>query len=65
MVGYDGHRGSINYLAVDPAVAGIEFGRVLMQTTEAFLRLLECSKINLCMRRDNKAVITFHNGLGY
>ena len=65
MVGYDRHRGSINYLAVDPAVAVIEFGRVLMQTAEAFLLLLECPKINLCMRRDNKAVITFYNGLGY
>ena len=27
MVGYDGHRGSINYLAVDPAVA--EMGMVV------------------------------------
>ncbi len=31
MVGYDGHRGSINYLAVDPAVAGNGHGRHLMQ----------------------------------
>ena len=29
VVGYDGHRGSINYLAVDPTVARNGYGRVL------------------------------------
>jgi len=65
MVGYDGHRGSINYLAVDPAVAGNGHGRHLMQMAEAFLLSLECPKINLCVRRDNEAVIKFYDGLGY
>jgi ribosomal protein S18 acetylase RimI-like enzyme len=65
MVGYDGHRGSINYLAVDPAVAGKGHGRALMQTAEAFLLSLECPKINLCVRRDNEAVIKFYDDLGY
>ena len=65
MVGYDGHRGSITYLAVDPAVAGNGHGRHLMQMAGEFLLSLECPKINLCVRRDNEAVIKFYDGLGY
>ena len=38
MVGYDGLRGSINYLAVDPQFSGNGFGRTLVQTAEEFLR---------------------------
>ena len=64
MVGYDGQRGSINYLAVDPAVAGNRCGRHLLQMAEAFLLSLECPKINLCVRRDNEAGIKFYDGLG-
>ena len=65
MVGCDGHRGSINYLAVDPAVAGNRCGRHLLQMAEAFLLSLECPEINLYVRRDNEAVIKFYDGLGY
>ena len=36
-----------------------------MQMAEAFLLSLECPKINLCVRRDNEAVIKFYDGLGY
>ena len=45
MVGYNGHRGSINYLAVDPAVAGKGHGRDLMQMDEAFCCNLSAQKI--------------------
>ncbi len=34
MVGYDGHRGSINYLAVDPQFSGHGFGRRLVQAAD-------------------------------
>ena len=65
MVGYDGLRGSINYLVVDLADAGNGHGRHLMQMVDAFLLSLECPKINLCGRRDNEAVIKFYDGRGY
>ena len=65
MVGNDGHRSSINYLAVDPAVAGNGHGCDLMQMAEAFLLSLECPKIYLCVRRDNEALIKSYDGLGY
>ena len=41
MVGSDGQRGSINYLAIDPAVARNGHGRHLMQMAEAFLLSFE------------------------
>ena len=65
MVGYEWHRDSINYLAVELAVAGNGHGRHLMQMAEAFLLSLACPKINLCGRRENAAVIKFYAGLGY
>ena len=46
-------------------VAGNGHGRHLMQMGKAFLLSLEFPKINLCVRRDNEAVIKFYDGLGY
>ena len=65
MVGYDGHRGSINYLAVDPQFSGHGFGRKLVQVAEEFLRGIGCAKISLCVRRENEAVSKFYDKLGY
>ena len=30
MIGYDGHRGSVNYLVVDPDLSGAGYGKILM-----------------------------------
>ena len=65
MVGYDWHRGSINYLAVDPQFSGNGFGLALVQAAEEFLCTIGCLKINLCVRRENEAVIKFYNKSGY
>jgi GNAT superfamily N-acetyltransferase len=37
MVGYDGHRGWVNYLAVDPEHQGAGLGRLLMDEVERHL----------------------------
>ena len=65
MVGYDGHRGSINYLAVAPAYQRTGIGVRLMQQAEAFLVELGCPKVSFCVRKDNAAVLAFYDGLGY
>ena len=65
MVGYDGHRGSVNYLAVDPAHAGTGFGRQLMDRAEAWLKERGCPKVNLCVRTGNEAVLAFYDRLDY
>ena len=65
MIGYDGHRGSINYLAVDPDHAGAGYGKILMAEGEQFLISIGCPKVNLCVRRENDRVIDFYHQLGY
>jgi ribosomal protein S18 acetylase RimI-like enzyme len=37
MIGYEGHRGWINYLAVDPARQREGFGREMMEEAERLL----------------------------
>jgi ribosomal protein S18 acetylase RimI-like enzyme len=36
-----------------------------VQVAEEFLRGIGCAKINLCVRRENEAVIKFYDKLGY
>ena len=65
MAGYDGHRGWINYLAVDPQQQGSGIGRQLMEHAEKQLLEFGCPKINLQIRRGNLDVIAFYERLGY
>lgn len=65
MAGYDGHRGSVNYLAVDPDIQGKGIGRLLMQRLEAELTAAGCPKVNLLVRSDNCDVLAFYRQLGY
>ena len=65
MVGYEGHRGWINYLAVDPALQRSGLGRTLMNEAERILRAAGCPKINLQVRRTNGGVIAFYERLGF
>ena len=65
MAGYEGHRGWINYLAVDPRFRRRGIGRRLMEAAEAALRKAGCPKINLQVRESNDETITFYRRLGY
>ena len=65
MAGYDGHRGWINYLAVDPVTVRQGLGRIMMDEAEAALRALGCPKINLQVRTTNAAVRAFYERIGY
>ncbi len=65
MVGHDGHRGGLYYLAVDPAQQGEGLGRRLMAAVEGWLRTQGVPKLNLLVRKDNAAVIGFYEALGY
>ena len=65
MAGYEGHRGWINYLAVDPANRRSGVGRALMAEAERGLRAAGCPKINLQVRPENKDVITFYAAIGF
>lgn len=63
--GYEGHRGWINYLGVDPIYQKRGLGKQMMEAVEKKLLLLGCPKINLQVRVDNKAVIGFYGSIGY
>jgi ribosomal protein S18 acetylase RimI-like enzyme len=65
MAGYDGHRGWINYLAVDPLFQRRGVGRLLMEEVQHRLQSLGCSKINLQIRRENVEAIAFYERIGF
>lgn len=65
MIGFDGHRGWVYYLAVAPGHRKHSHGRALMDEAERRLIARGCPKINLLVRSTNSAVIEFYRGLGY
>jgi ribosomal protein S18 acetylase RimI-like enzyme len=65
MAGYDGHRGWINYLAVDPSERQHRLGSRLMGAAEEHLRELGCPKINLQIRATNLDARSFYEHLGF
>jgi ribosomal protein S18 acetylase RimI-like enzyme len=65
MVGFDGHRGWVYYLAVAPRHRKQSYGRALMQEAERLLMQRGCPKLNLQVRSANAEVIEFYRKLGY
>ena len=65
MIGYDGHRGWINYLAVAPEQRMHGHARALMCEAERLLAAAGCPKINLQIRTSNASVIEFYKSIGY
>ena len=65
MAGYDGHRGSVYYLAVSPGHQRCGHARAVMAEVERRLEAIGCPKLNLMVRHDNGAAIGFYERLGY
>jgi len=65
MVGYEGHRGWINYLAVHPDYQRQGLATRLMAQASSLLTALGCPKINLQIRKSNHAVRAFYESIGY
>ncbi|NLR73067.1 GNAT family acetyltransferase [Novosphingobium sp. ERN07] len=65
MVGFDGHRGWVYYLATAPERQGQGIGRLLMQAAEDWLKALGSPKIQLMIRGDNHAARGFYDAIGY
>lgn len=65
MVGHDGHRGWVYYLAVrlDQRRTGV--GSELMRASEQWLRERGVPKVNLMVRTTNAAVVAFYESQGY
>lgn len=65
MVGHDGHRGWVYYLAVAGPARGRGLGRELMAAAEAWLVERGLPKIQFMVRTDNTSVLDFYAHLGY
>ena len=65
MAAYDGHRGMINYLAVNPLYQKKGFGKIIMSYVEQKLLEKGCPKINLLVRADNLTVKEFYKNIDY
>jgi ribosomal protein S18 acetylase RimI-like enzyme len=65
MVGVDGHRGWVYYVAVAPDAQQQGLGSELMQAAEAWLRANNAPKVQLMVRTTNAAVVAFYERLGY
>jgi len=65
MVGHDGHRGWVYYVAVDPDLQRRDFGRAIMAAAEDWLRGQGVEKVMLMVRPDNTKVHAFYDRLGY
>lgn len=65
MAGYEGHRGWVNYLAVDSGFRKQGLGRTLMEEAERRLVEIGCPKVNLQVRNENEAAVAFYERLGF
>lgn len=65
MVGHDGHRGWVYYLAADPAQRRAGIGRALMRAAEDWLKARGVRKLELMVRSSNSAVLEFYGRIGY
>jgi ribosomal protein S18 acetylase RimI-like enzyme len=65
MVGHDGHRGWVYYLAVSPGAQGSGHGRAMMKACEAWLAERGVPKLQVMVRTDNEGVQGFYASLGY
>lgn len=65
MVGYDGYRGSVNFLAVGPTEQGTGVGAAMMLHAEQVLASVGCAKIGLQVHASNADAIGFYEAIGY
>jgi ribosomal protein S18 acetylase RimI-like enzyme len=65
MGGYEGHRGWVNYLGVDPAQRKKGLGRRMMAAVEEKLLEMGCPKLNLQVLVKNTEAMQFYERIGY
>lgn len=65
MVGHDGHRGAVYYVAAEPGLRRLGLGRLIMEAAEVWLVERGVWKLNLLVRKTNTGVVGFYEGMGY
>ena len=65
MGGYEGRRGWVNYVAIDPSYQRKGLGKLMMTEIENRLLSLGCPKLNLQVRAGNNDAMAFYEKIGY
>ena len=65
MVGHDGHRGWVYYVATDPQLRARGYGRAIMNAAEDWLRAAGIAKLQLLVRPENAGVAAFYRSIGF
>ncbi len=65
MVGHDGHRGWLYYVASAPHMRGKGIGQQMMLAAEEWLRQRGVVKVQLLVRETNTKVVAFYERLGF
>ena len=65
MVGHDGHRGWLYYVAVAADRRRQGLGHALVAAAENWLKQRGVPKVHLMVRETNQAVVSFYQRLGY
>ena len=65
MAGYDGHRGWLYSLSVDPEYQRAGLGRNIVEAAIIRLKMQGCLKVNLQVRTSNVEVIGFYEKIGF
>jgi len=65
MVGHDGHRGWIYYVASDPQHRNQGIGRSMVEAAEQWLKDRGVVKVMLLVRETNTQVVDFYKRLGF
>ncbi len=65
MVGFDGHRGWVYYLAVDPTQQNKGHGRAMMAAAEDWLRTRGAPALRVMVRDANTDALRFYAALGF
>lgn len=65
MVGHDGHRGWLYYVASAQSLRGRGVGREMVAAGEQWLRERGVVKVQLMVRETNTGVVSFYEHIGY
>jgi ribosomal protein S18 acetylase RimI-like enzyme len=65
MGGFDGRRGYVHHLAVDPDYQNRGFGRLIMKELMERFSTLKVHKVHLFVEKRNEKVINFYENLGW
>ena len=65
MVGHDGHRGWLYYVAADPNARNAGHGRQMVNAAEEWLQERGVAKVQLMIRETNTKVVAFYERLGF